>query len=202
MKRAFPPAIVLTLVLLNASCGNNDDSSAVSTPGLPNVILPLQDGNFWSYRRTAYDSQGSVIAVDTTTERVARDTLLSGERWYIWQTPSGLSMGTLRSDGYWSLAGGVPALFFVYPASVNQTYMITENGPTIRVIAVDTLISVPRGTFPCIGYEQLDDRSGSLVRIDYLAANTGLIRAEEYVHLPGGADSLARRSDLIDIHLN
>jgi hypothetical protein len=195
-------AALFSLALLSLSCGSNDDSPAESTPGLPNVILPLQVGNSWEYQRSSYDSQGSIVMIDTVTERIARDTIISGERWYIWQTPAGLSMGTLRSDGYWSLAEGVPALIFLYPASVNQTYMIGASGPTMRIAAVDTLISALGGTFPCIAYEQRADPGGERVRVDYCAANTGLVRSEEFSRTPGSEDVLARRYDLIEFHLH
>ncbi len=195
-------APLFSLALLSLSCGNDDDSPADATPGLPNVILPLQVGNSWEYQRTSYDSLGSIVMIDSVTERVARDTLISGERWYIWQTPAGLSMGTLRSDGYWSFAEGVPALIFLYPSSVNQTYMISASGPTMRIAAVDTLIPMVGGTFPCIAYEQLAYPSGERVRIDYCAANTGLVRTEEFSRTPGGEGFLARRYDLIEFHLH
>ncbi len=202
MKRALAAAVILPVVLLlNLSCGNNEDDLSVSTPGAPNVILPLQVGNSWEYRRTSYDGQGTIVAVDTVTERVARDSIVSGERWYIWQTTYGLSMGTNRSDGYWVLVAGQAALTFGYPASVNETYMVTEAGPTMHILAVDTLIAVPYGTTPCIAYEQLTFPDSVRARIDFYAANTGLIRTDEFVHTLSGEDSLSRRSDLIGLHL-
>jgi hypothetical protein len=45
MKKTFPAAAILAIFLLNASCANNDDTSVVSTPELPKVILPLEVGN-------------------------------------------------------------------------------------------------------------------------------------------------------------
>jgi hypothetical protein len=203
MKRAIAAAVVLPVILLlNLSCGNSDDSLSVSTPGVPNVVLPLQVGNTWVYRRSSYDTLGSVIALDTLTERVARDTLIQGEQWYIWETTYGLSMGTTRSDGYWTLVGGVPALTFRYPVALNDTYMITTTGSTVRILALDTLIPVPYGTISCIAYEQLTPPDQRRNRIDFCAANTGLIRTDEFVHTAGGGDSLDRRSDLIDLVLH
>lgn len=161
----------------------------------------MQVGNFWRYQRTSYDTQGSILAPDTLTEHIARDTLIQGERWYIWETTYGLSMGTIRSDGYWVLVGGQPSLVLRYPVSVNEEYMAAEDGPTIHILAVDTLIAVPYGAFPCIAYEQLSVPAGVRARIDYYAPNTGLVRTDEFVRTPSGADSLARRSDLIGLHL-
>jgi len=194
--------MIFPVVLLNLSCGSNEDSESLSIPGTPNVIIPLQVGNAWEYRRTSYDTLGSVAALDTLAERIARDTLLSGERWYIWETNFGLSMGTTRSDGYWTLVEGSPALMFRYPATVNDTYLAAEAGPMIRILAVDTLLAVPYGTIPCIGYEQLSVRDGVRARIDYYAANTGLVRTDEFIHTPAGNDSLVRRSELIGLHLH
>ena len=111
-------------------------------------------------------------------------------------------MGTLRSDGYWSYPEGAPALIFLYPASVNQTYMIGTSGPTMRIAAVDTLISAPGGIFPSIAYEQRADPGGDRLRVDYCAANTGLIRTEEFSRTPGSEGFLARRYDLIEFHLH
>lgn len=203
MKRAMAASVLLPVVLLmNLSCGNSDDEQSVSTPGTPNVILPMQVGNSWTYQRMSYDTQGAIVALDTMTERIARDTLIYGERWYIWETVSGLSIGTLRSDGYWELVGYEPALWLRYPASLNDTYTITETGPTIHVLALDTLIAAPYGTIHCIAYEQLSSRDGVRARIDYCAANTGLVRTDEFVHTSGGQDSLARRLDLIGLHLH
>lgn len=203
MRRSFVAAAFVSVVLLlNLTCGNNEDDLGVSTPGVPSVILPMQVGNSWQYQRTSYDTQGSVLALDTVTERIARDTLIQGERWYIWETSYGLSMGTIRSDGYWVLAGNQASLTFRYPVSAHDTYMVTEAGPTIRILAVDTLIAVPCGTFPCIAYEQLSVPTGVRTRIDYCAANTGLVRTDEFVHTPSGVDSLARRSDLIGFYLH
>jgi hypothetical protein len=200
MRRALPAASFVLLCLLTLSCGKNDDS-VESTPGVPNVILPLQVGYSWTYQRISFDTQGTIVGMDTLVERVGRDTLIQGERWYIWATTSGFSMGTLRGDGYWSYVGGVPALTLRYPASLHDMYLLSDTGPTMRVLALDTLIAVPVGTFPCSAYEQLSFRDGARIRIDYYAANTGLVRAEEYVRAPSGGDSLAHRSDLIGLHL-
>ena len=200
MRRALTAAVILPVLLLSLSCEKSDDS--LSTPGVPNVILPLQVGNAWFYRQTSYDTQGSLVALDTVIERIWRDSLIQGERWYIWETVSGLSMGTTRSDGYWSLVGGVPALTLQYPAQVHETYLITDTGPTVRILAVDTLITVPLGTLSCIAYEQLPFPYQHRSRIDYCAANTGVVRTEEYIHTASGADSLDRRSDLIDLQLH
>lgn len=203
MKRAIAATVLLPVVLsIHLSCGNSDDEQGISTPGTPSVIFPLQVGNAWTYQRTSYDTQGSIVARDTLTERVVRDTLIYGERWYIWETVSGLSLGTLRSDGYWTLVGYETALWLRYPASLNDTYTITETGPTIHVLALDTLIAAPYGTIPCIAYEQLSSRDGVRARIDYCAANIGLVRTDEFVHTSGGQDSLARRLDLIELHLH
>jgi hypothetical protein len=203
MKRAPAAAAILhVILLLNLSCGNSDDELSVSTPGVPNVILPLQVGNTWIYQRSSFDTQGSIIAQDTLTQRIARDTLISGERWYIWETPFGLSMGTLRSDGYWTYVGGEPALALHYPASRNETYKLTESGPVVHVLAVDTLITVPFGTFACIAYEQLSSLDGRRARIDFCTANTGVIRVDEFVPARSGEDSLSRRSDLVDLHVH
>jgi hypothetical protein len=201
MRRVLAAAVILPAILLNLSCGNSDDNLSLSTPGKPNVIFPLQVGNTWLYRRTTYDMQGSAIVVDTVLQRVGRDTLIQGERWYVWETTTGLSMATARSDGYWTYIGGVPALTFRYPPSVNDSYMLSDIGPMMRIRAVDTLIAVPYGTIPCIAYEQLSIPDQQRSRIDYCAANTGLVRTDEYVHTPSGVDSLDRRSDLIEFHL-
>ena len=201
MKSTHAAEVVLpVLLLMPVSCNNNDENLSVSPPGLPNVIVPLQVGNTWIFRRISYDTLGAAGVPDTVVQRVERDTMIQAERWFISETTSGQSAGTLRSDGYWTYIEGVPALTFLYPASVHDTYPLSDTGPTMRILAVDTLIAVPFGTYPCIAYEQLSIQDGRRIRIDYYAANTGPIRIEEYIRVSSGGDSVARKSDLIASH--
>jgi|PlaIllAssembly_1097288.scaffolds.fasta_scaffold185492_2 hypothetical protein len=202
MKKSIASIVFLPFVLMSLSCGESDDIVDFSTGGSPNVILPLQVGNTWLYRRTSFDTEGFVLARDTVAQRIARDTLIQDERWYIWEATSGLSLGTSRSDGYWTYVEGMPAITLRYPVVVHETYMITETGPTIHILAVDTLIGVPFGTAPCIAYEQLSFPGGTRMQIDYYAVNTGLIRTDEFVHTSSGADSLRHRWDLLELQLH
>ncbi len=201
MKNSIVATVILPVVLMSLSCGESDEIVDFSTSGTPNVIVPLQVGNTWLYLRTPFDMEGTVLARDTVAQRIARDTIIQDERWYIWEATSGLSLGTTRSDGYWTYVEGVPAMTLRYPVVVHETYLITGTGPTIHILAVDTLIGVPFGTAPCIAYEQLSFPGGTRMRIDYYAVNTGLIRTDEFVHTSSGADSLSRRWDLLELHL-
>jgi hypothetical protein len=140
-----------------------------TAPGGPDVpLVPLAVGNHWTYQSSDSVEFGSWPPGPPRTLDVAvlRDTVIGGERWFaIGDTAQIFSSGHAlflanRPDGLYEfepLAGIVlpPAvdlrlLRFPYPTSAGARFGVIGNSV---VTSVDTLVTVPAGTFHCVRYE-------------------------------------------------
>jgi hypothetical protein len=147
--------------LLVVGCGKKSDSPASSSPsGTISGPFPLKVGNIWNYKLTANDTSGVALAAPQDfVYQITKDTAVFNEQWYCM---SGALYYVNRSDGVWRVFNGIPVLFFKYPAKPNDSY--SSSLGRIRVLSIDTGISVPKGTFHCYQY-RLSQANGS--QFDY-----------------------------------
>ncbi len=96
-----------------------------------------------------------------------------------------------RRDGLWQLVmdGGLPEvgpfLSFKYPATVGDTYS-WPSGNTITVVATDTVIVVPAGTFECYHYGWAFPGAADAPYYDFfLAPGIGPIQTVEHSFATG-----------------
>lgn len=175
----------LPLALLILGCSNNNKSL---NPSQDKQIWPLKVGNEWTYEDRLLDSAGRTVHVDTSVFAVIKDTLIQGERWYVFtyngvRDPEG-SLGTIRSDGLWT-NGPSEGLVFKYPAAVNDTFMMGTD--TSIVESIHDTVTVPAGTFVCINYKWVGGSEPNRThQYHYMSPGVGFIKAEEYYKTAGG----------------
>jgi len=147
--------------LLIVGCGKRSDNPASSSPSVTiSGPFPLKVGNVWSYKLTSYDTSGVALAAPQDfVYQITKDTTVFVEQWYCM---SGALYYINRSDGVWRVFNGIPVLFFKYPAKLSDSY--SSSLGRIRVMSIDTSITVPKGTFHCYQY-RLSQANGS--QFDY-----------------------------------
>ena len=142
------------------------------------AIMPLGIDNTWTARNTSYDIYGNELFSSTATMLIVRDTIISGDRWYIDQSDM---LYANRADGlYRRNSQNRTYLFLKYPAAVDQAYAgDPDASETLVVKSVDTSITVAAGTYLCHMYESR--KSGELATVHYYyALDIGPIRFNTY----------------------
>jgi hypothetical protein len=150
------------------------------------VIMPLTVGNMWEYYVSEFDTFPMPDIHYYDTVQIIRDTLINAEQWFVDQDGVGY---TNRVEGLWRWWKGNPDnLYFSlpYPANIGGGGAIAEEGGmtyiSVAVANMDTLISVPAGTFHCILYKGGSFGPLNCVNNHYIfyAPNIGFIKHELY----------------------
>lgn len=176
----FITGFVFMTLLLAAGCGTKDPLS----PPEPDVIMPLDEGNQWTYIVKSYSPSSptpSSIAglVQTAVEKVTID----DEAWWMIRTiySEGINFDTSfsyminRSDGLWSRGSetGTPTMMAKYPAQVGDVFS-PYSGIEMELVAIDEEVIVPAGSFYC--YHYVMSSLASQMEVHYLyRPNLGLI---------------------------
>jgi hypothetical protein len=142
-------------------CGKKSDNPASASPSVTiSGPFPLKVGNVWNYKLTSFDTSGVALAAPQDfVYQITKDTAVFNEQWYCM---SGALYYINRTDGVWRVFNGTPVLFFKYPAKLSDSY--SSSIGRIRVMSIDTSITVPKGTFHCYQY-RLSQANGS--QFDY-----------------------------------
>jgi hypothetical protein len=128
-----------------ASC-KTDNPVDVNIPST-SVLLPLDEGNSWTFRRTVYNPNGSINYTDTITQKIVKDSSLYGFKWSF----ESYEQILYRNDeqGLWGFYTE-PRLYYRYPSSKNVQFV--QSSDTVTVVSTDTLITTPVGEFHCYHY--------------------------------------------------
>ncbi len=87
-----------------------------------------------------------------------------------------------REDGAWSINQGDAFIFFKYPASAGDVYLV-EIGliDTMTVVSVDDFVQSPAGEFTCYHYRLVPEDKEDLKKIDFwLSEGVGFVRMESF----------------------
>jgi hypothetical protein len=198
--KSYKPLLLLAIALFAFNC-KKDDSTTGPSNTAPANIWPLQVGNAWRYSTFNYDTSGQVTfsGIDSTTWRVTRDTLLSGERWY-WLAGSWV---TNRSNGFCVKQDTIIALYFKYPASVGETWTIPLTSSAniqASLVSTGTNISTQGGTFACYLYRML--YLGGAPTDWYVQPGLGMVVREAFSVRPSGGTYRSYRMELISYTLH
>lgn len=180
MNRITTAAAVAGLLLI-AAC---DTTGIPSEDVTGESLIPLRIGNEWIWRTTEQsfvDGWPDSVYFDTT--RVVSDVVLEDERWYTLRTSDGDVLATNRPSGYWeSGPGGIGAhLVFQHPAEVGDTFPAISafDSSFVRVMSLDTTITVPAGMFQAVHYAQITTTNGLSFTCDFFVApGVGLVKTE------------------------
>ena len=180
--------LIFCAFCLAAGCGDDDATG----PNYRGVILPLAIGNKWVGTQI-HISPSNDTTFHTKTRELIQRIRMNDELWYFTRQildDDTTDLGTLyanRPDGLWAFSvtdsfTGEAFLMFKYPAREGDGYFLgsDEYAPYVTVISIDSLVTVPGGTFRCYCYVVLPPpNSADLpVIVLYLAPNKGFIKEE------------------------
>ncbi len=195
--------IAILAVVLLVGCGEDKPCCHV-----PSTILPLELGKQWVGTVTDYDSLGGIHYIDTVTFVITRDTIISGQRWFIREGINegpnkggdsyvgGYSLLAERGDGIWTYYGDQSTveqcLLYKYPVTAGDSYSYCDNTDmTITVLSTNESVSVPAGDYQCYCYQmQFDFGDFTATEVMYLAPNVGMVKLEGYFSQYGGREYL------------
>jgi len=179
------------VLIMVAGCCKKEDPY---TPVQPE-IFPLKLGNHWLFKTTGSNSSVTIHVNDVT-----KDTTYNSEQWYILTYDTVIqTVCKNNSAGWWFLyypdliSPPVPALYYHYPAAVNEQYM-TADSSRVTVMSISDLVTVPAGKFTCYRYHMIHYREGYECD-EYLAPGVGLVFHIVYAH-GSGTSSIAEVTEL------
>ena len=178
--------VVICIVLLAVSCGTKDPLEPVKTP----VILPLAEGNIWTYSYIVYDSLGFITQNTVLTREITRKVAVGDETWSELTSvdggnPPAVKFVVNRSEGLWQAdsEAGDPYFGIKYPGKVNDLYTGTSSllggNLTVTIAGIGENVTTPAGEYSCYRYTWSFLLFGVLLEgTEYWAPNVGLMRME------------------------
>jgi hypothetical protein len=154
-------------------------------------IIPLSVGAQWNYNVYAIDTMNVLQLVNTLSYKIISDSIINNIRWYkfskinrySWENPSEF-LCTNTQVGLISRISSGSQLVFKYPAAVQDSFYVNEVVNYLHVISIDTLITIPVGTFHCYAFENNQpvfySAYGGSREILYLSPDAGLVKVEAY----------------------
>jgi hypothetical protein len=217
-KRFILPIILAPIMMFLSSCEEDDKVTQDEQVTPVDLIMPINTGNSWTYNRSYGNSDdqnhytymieiGEKIVIDGKTSY----TNVANLPYYNTKVLIGNDkMGNYVSYGAISDIDSLFTTSIEYkrdaqlgeewdykPISINygdgtfEQYIIP-----VKCIAVDTLISTPKGSFVCKGFEESINPGINVFRY-YLSLNIGIVKIERYDY-----GDLFSFDELIDYNLN
>jgi len=123
----------------------------------PGIMMPLAVGNQWDYEVTFHDTIPMVYYSDTAV-RITSTILVGNELFYVDQMGDRYAN---RANGLWRKRLGSslpPYLAAALPAGINDSayydsQCLWEELIKVRLLAIDTMVTTPAGTFLCHMYQ-------------------------------------------------
>ena len=193
MKRLF---LLQILSLYFMACPKSDVVGP-TTPSNPIYIVPLSISNKWIQSITKYDSLGNVLSSYIDTLQFPLDTIVSNVHWFhrfrednaFANVDSGFVIRLLplanNPDAFWQYKyPTIKGERYPFPSFTHATFGDEWFVDTVLhsiVLSIDSLITVPAGSFHCIVYQTIFNDTTKLNKtIDFLAPGFGPIRTEIY----------------------
>ena len=139
--------LYFSIMLLTLTSCKTDNPVDVNIPST-SVLLPLDVGNSWTFKRTAYNIDGSINYSDTITQKIVKDSSLYGFKWSFESYEQILFQND--EQGLWGFYTE-PRLYYRYPSAKNVQFV--QNYDTVTVVSTDTLVITPAGSFHCYHYK-------------------------------------------------
>ena len=218
MKRTFLLPLLALIVSTIAGCVDQLPTGGNQTN---DVIMPLAVGNRWIGRMSLTSDRGLtwIDAFNDTLEAVG-SRRLDGDTWFAMRM-NGRDTGEFSnlSDGLYTMVPGCTCLRAKYPGEAGDLFEIDSMmvllpdsaapfwvSVGIEIVATDTTITVPAGTFTCHLYHRtiLGDVDARLINetYEFYAPDIGPIRTDIYTTgLPKNGDAPDRRWELVEYSL-
>jgi hypothetical protein len=185
MKHFFLLAIILITGILIL---NNSESNSKNLQENNNVIVPMAEGNYWTYLRYYYNSskKNSIIEIDTIQFLFGEKVKLNNEVWYQWGLKDcGFNfIGRNKEDGFWNITHDKKTnfsidsayLFFKYPTYIGDVWYNKNHSDSMQTLSVDEDVIVPAGKYKCIHY-LIEGKNNSKKDV-YFTPGVGMIKYE------------------------
>lgn len=160
-------------------------------------LIPLDGGNEWRFTQTLFNSRGNVIDTEADSIVLIADTTLNEQRWFYREyhghhlayrnTGSGVQVRLVSEH-----TSPQTQTLYKYPARIGDRFNYPEvyfSGDSAwidpehmlaRVVSVDTLITVPAGTFRCYQYRLTDRELNIGWRDEFISPQYGWIMKARY----------------------
>jgi hypothetical protein len=194
-KNIIKQSLYFLIMLLTFTSCKTDNPVDVNIPSA-SVLLPLDEGNSWTFMRTVYNPNGSVNYTDTITQKIVKDSSLYGFKWSFESYEQVLYQND--EQGLW-IFYTEPRLYYRYPSLPNVHFV--QNYDTVTVVSTDTLITTPAGEFHCYHYRINFD---NYPINQFICPDLGFVNMEYgyyYSNPPGWVPYLSVRLELLSYNI-
>jgi hypothetical protein len=161
--------ICLIFILIFSSISCKEKTNPVQSPQEETKgLIPLTEGNAWTYKETLYNSDLSISRVDTFKYSIKKDTVVNG---VTWKLLSEIQWGYRNDSLGFHETNWEHALYtYLYPAKVG------DEMNSYKVVSTDTLVNTPMGNLHCYKYQSV--WFGTPLNT-LIAPNIGIVRVED-----------------------
>ena len=190
---------LLFVYFISFSCSKN----TTSIINEEKQLIPLNTGNSWIFKKSYFNSNMELVKTENDSFIISSDTLISGEVWYC-QNYLGHRIAYLNS--YLGISARLVSpntpddiyLQYKYPAKVGTSFSypqvwfsgdkawFDDSKAVTTVIRVDTLITIPVGSFKCYQYRIKSVESHNSYTDEFICPEYGWIKKEIYMNTENG----------------
>lgn len=166
-----------SLLLFYSGC-----KDTATEPTTNEQFYPLQIGNYWNYRLLKYDSLGNLTDNSIVLpERILRDTVINGEKWFLLNVMGYLSMVDIpyinKSNGLHTWSGRNAEIVYKYPANIGDVC-----GDSLKIVGINQRTTTIAGDFTCVVYkkEKYDPTLFWIYYNTFIAPGYGKVKVEYF----------------------
>jgi len=183
------------LLILLVSCEKEEQATS------GDLLMPINTGNSWTFRKSEYHKVNDV-RIDTSKLEIGEKMIINGITCYasVGDNPNNakLIVGNDEAGNFVSYGGIsdvdtiiVPSIQFKKDAVLGEEWNYTNTNMypfdgsfdqeilPIKCIAIDTLITTPKGRFHCKGFKE-SMTSCDVITEYYIAVNIGIVKMAIY----------------------
>lgn len=133
------------------------------------------------YSVTQYDSNGAVFGpILPGGNEVKFSRIIGDERWFDFSHGSDWLLRTNRSDGVWT-RWSTTSYGLEFTTTLGDSCLTTRNGSYVKLVDLDSMITVPAGTFTCYRYRELFPPFPYSEWVYFIAPGVGIVRQDYYI---------------------
>jgi hypothetical protein len=209
-------SVILLLICLIFGCKENSVNVPIINAG-SSILIPMQEGFWWLYNVTEYDTSGMITKQYFDTLRILKDTICTDSLHYFLfnKFPNIIYPVLLRQEGPVLIRNdydGMHALLFPYDELLFKTHIIPndlvvyQNGVkeikyninimwNMKFPDSNKILDSKIGKCRCSVYDLLPAFSSGISNdyLYYLAKGKGLIKYEKFLNIAYGVDSITHR---------
>jgi len=190
MQKSIFIIVIGIIILTSCSKENSTSTAPVSTQESVNDYYPLNEGNYWVYKQSEFDSSGNAIPHSWPNDSVVvkNDTLINNKVYHTVVEYNLISIPTPHIHYYRDSANFIinsmgTIIFSINPGFLEMQLLSSDTIAYVNYSFINqtTNITVPLGTYSCVDlkgemFRKIDNYNIAHLSHNYFCKNIGSIK--------------------------